>query len=419
METNNQHPTAEQYTECLQEIGTRFLDVFKKRSFSLPLHIQIVCGLLSVEDLEKLLSTKPYLANAHDDHGRVLLMLHWHTVYHEVLLRHGADPSACDANGNSVLMYQRRNRELVRRLLKAGADVNARNHDGVALIGMALEEGLPIQPLLDAGAVWLPVPRDKKDKIFLNCLEGEDTDILSRIVSDNPPSDDAYHYAMVWSGCHCQKKFDWLERLGKLYTRTTRSVFTERELEIFEKAIALRKCDKDSHEFKMLIANMGKCLDEPSMLNQCVAQIPSLLTGVHNLETFSILLKMTAQRGKAVASNLDGTRCLARLLLDEYENAISPEGAAEKHLQDIFQSLGFEMDGGAGIREAFPNVDMLGDVNAFRLRCYHINDIQLLANTIFSQFRRITHWSYESLNSQNNRNWFRLAFTRMYDLISR
>lgn len=83
---------------------------------------------------------------------------------------------------------------------------------------MSVEEGLPIQPLLDAGAEWQPIPRDKKDEIFLHYLPSESIDVLSRIVSDWPSSVEAYHFAKVWSGCHDQAKFDWLKSMSQSYT---------------------------------------------------------------------------------------------------------------------------------------------------------------------------------------------------------
>ena len=187
---NQNFNLSEEYSAYLHEIGDRFELTFKKRRHTLPLHIQIVCGMLDWPDFEKLLIKKPHLANVTDDAGRVPLMVYWHSGLYDMLLRHGANPNACDIRGNTVLMYQRKNPGLIKTLVKAGADINAKNKEGKALITMALEEGLPIQPLLDVGAEWQPIPRDKKNEIFLNCLPVESIDVLSRIVSEYMPSEE-------------------------------------------------------------------------------------------------------------------------------------------------------------------------------------------------------------------------------------
>ncbi|MBR4901993.1 MAG: ankyrin repeat domain-containing protein [Victivallales bacterium] len=282
--------TSKQYTDCLREIGNKFLDYFRNRSVSLPLHIQIVCGLLSLPDVEKLLSRKPYLANVHDDDGRVPLMLHWHTSFLLKFLEYGADPNACDNRGNTVLMYQRYNMKLCKILLQFGADINAKNNDGISLISMALEDGLPIQPLLDDGAIWQPVDRNKKDTIFLNCLTNESIEVLSKIVSDNLPSDEIFHFARVWSGCHCQEKFEWLKQLKTFYPTMTKAAFSEKEKHIFEEEFNLRKRDISSESFMILLANMRDCLDEPSTLNKYLIDSPEVLKNVQNLEILEILL---------------------------------------------------------------------------------------------------------------------------------
>ena len=290
MNSTSRWITSKDYTDCLQEIGYKFLDYFRNRSISLPLHIQIVCGLLSLSDVEKILLSKPYLANVHDDDGRVPLMLHWHTSFHLKFLQYGADPNACDNRGNTVLMYQRHNMELCKILLRFGADVNAKNKDGISLISMALAEGLPIQPLLDVGAIWKPVDQNNRNAIFLNCLTSESIEVLSKIVSDNPPSEEIFHFARVWSGCHCQEKFEWLKQLSTFYPSITKTTFSENEKMIFETEFNLRKHDVTSQAFKLLLANMRDCLDEPSSLNKYLIHSSEVLKNVQNLEILEILL---------------------------------------------------------------------------------------------------------------------------------
>ncbi len=217
-------------------------------------------------------------------------MLHWHTSFHLKFLEYGADPNACDNRGNTVMMYQRHNMELCKILLQFGADINAKNKDGISLISMALEEGLPIQPLLDAGAIWQSVDKNKVDKIFLNSLTNESIDVLSKIMSDNLPSEEIFHFARVWSGCHCQEKFEWLKQLRTFYPSMTKATFSENEKVIFMTEFNIRKQDVTSQAFKLLLSNMRDCLDEPSTLNKYLFYSPEVLKNVQNLEILEILL---------------------------------------------------------------------------------------------------------------------------------
>jgi hypothetical protein len=60
----------------------------------------------------------------------------------ELLLAHHADPNAVQKEfKNTPLMMALRNVAIVKRLLAAGADVNASKHDGVTVLGLAEERG--------------------------------------------------------------------------------------------------------------------------------------------------------------------------------------------------------------------------------------------------------------------------------------
>ena len=284
---------SEEYSAYLHEVGNLFDLSFKKRSHTLPLHIQIVCGMLSLPEIDKLLTKKPHLANVTDDDGRVPLMVDWHFCAHYALLRHGANPNACDIRGNTVLMYHRKHPGLIQTLVKAGANINAKNKAGKTLIAMSVEEGLPIQPLLDAGAEWQPIPRDKKDEIFLHYLPGESIDVLSRIVSDWLPSEEAYHFAKVWCGCRDQAKFDWLKSMSHSYTLSYDRL-TEKEERVFTDVFKFRKQDTDSQPFKTWLSNMEECLDDRSALNRYLVREPSVLIDVTNTDILEILLNAGA-----------------------------------------------------------------------------------------------------------------------------
>jgi ankyrin repeat protein len=248
-----------------------------------------------IPDLDKLLTRKPHLANVTDDDGRVPLMVHWHSFVFDILLKHGANPNACDIRGNTVLMYQRKHLGLIETLVAAGANINARNKAGKALITMALEEGLPIQPLLDAGAEWQPIPRDKKNEIFLNCLSRESIDVLSRIVSEYRPSEETYHFALVWSGCRDQEKFNWLKSLREYYPTLPKNRLTEKEEQVFMQVCSgLRKHDTDSQSFKTWLSNMEECLGDRSALDRYLVRDPAVLLGVKNTDILEILLNAGA-----------------------------------------------------------------------------------------------------------------------------
>jgi len=61
----------------------------------------------------------------------------------ETLLQHGADPNGADQHGNPALLLAVRQgcHGLVDRLLEAGADIQARDADGVGVIGTAIDSG--------------------------------------------------------------------------------------------------------------------------------------------------------------------------------------------------------------------------------------------------------------------------------------
>lgn len=259
---------AEEYNEYLDKTFSSQ----RRNKHPMPLAAQIVQGRLSLPSIIDLINKTPSLVNDRDKDGRVPLMVYWHSSLYDILLSHGADPNACDNHGNTILMYQRKNSYGFTALLEAGANINAKNKKGVALITMALEEGLRIQPLLNAGAVWQPVPSEIKDTAFLNCLYNENIPILEKVIEDGLPSEKVYLYAKVWSGCHDQKKFDWLKPLGKHYSRQTRNNLTKREENLLMDELKRRQYDADPKLFKALLANMRDCLDDASTLNTYLAR---------------------------------------------------------------------------------------------------------------------------------------------------
>ena len=313
---------AKDYTEHLWDIGETFLQSFKKRSQTLPLHIQIVCG---INGWDTILKSKPYLANAHDDYGRVPLMVYYHTFIYEKLLKYGADPNAKDLNGNTVLMYHRNNPELVEEFVRAGADINATNNAGESLVSMALKEGRPIYPFVKLGASLPSVDRSVIDRsFFLGCLQREPVDILSRLFSDSFPSENTFLHAKIWSGCFDQNKFKWVKSLGKHYSKQRKAAFSTDEEEIFTKALNSRVCGGDFNHFDELIANMDECLTGRDSIHACIRKDKTILSGVSNFAILDFLLKAGADPnlGKVWKENPDEDTPLYRAVSRHDKQAV-------------------------------------------------------------------------------------------------
>jgi ankyrin repeat protein len=69
-----------------------------------------------------------------------------------LLLGHGADATARDAVGASVLHARPRHPELMLTLLRAGAPVNARDEEGVTALYLSVDDPVLVKMLLDHGA---------------------------------------------------------------------------------------------------------------------------------------------------------------------------------------------------------------------------------------------------------------------------
>ena len=282
---------SKEYSQYLHDIGSKLDLLFRKRSHTFPIHIQIACGMLSFPDLEKILRKKPHLASVRDDDGRVPLMIDYHDGLYDLLLKYGADPNSCDADGNTVLMYHRHNLGRLDYFIKAGADINAKNNNGETVLSMAFQEGTRIQPLLDLGAEWQPIPRTPTDDIFLNCLPHESIDVLRKIISDGAISNDTYLYAKIWSGCNCQEKFDWLKSIGKDYPLQRRNRLTEKEESIFAGGI---NCG-DIQKIKQWLSNMAECVtDTEALLKHYISLHPQILSGITDNDILEFLLEAGA-----------------------------------------------------------------------------------------------------------------------------
>lgn len=312
---------AEDYTEHLWDIGEPFLHSFSKRNQTLPIHVQIVCGISSVWDL---LKKKPYLAGVHDDFGRVPLMVNWHDIAYKRLLRCGADPNAKDINGNTVLIYHRNNLGIIETFVKAGADINATNNAGESLISMAMEEGLPVYPLVRLGATLPTIPRDKKNLFFLNCLHKEPVDILSKAFADFPPSEDTYLSAKIWAACFDNEKYEWLKALENNYSNHTKSRLSKEEEKNFLDALKSRICEETPARFEKLIADMTDCLTRRTSILSCIRNEKTILDGVRNYTILEFLIRAGADPnlGKDWKDNINEVTPLYRAVSNRDNKAV-------------------------------------------------------------------------------------------------
>lgn len=76
--------------------------------------------------------------------------------------------------------------------------------------------------------------------------------------------------------------------------------------------------------------------------------------------------------------------------------------------------LGFEMDCGKSLEQAFPGIDAFHD-NAALERIADRIDLQTLGNTIFSQWRYWNHWTTAPMEEADYQ-WFVIAFSRLAEL---
>ena len=101
--------------------------------------------------------------------------------------------------------------------------------------------------------------------------------------------------------------------------------------------------------------------------------------------------------------------------LDSFSNHIISDSNLENDLGNDCADQGFIMDSGNGFtdkysKEAFHKVDVLREIIG------EVDSIDLLGSAIYSRWRAITHWEESSLLSDENRDWFVVAFNRLLEL---
>lgn len=78
---------------------------------------------------------------------------------------------------------------------------------------------------------------------------------------------------------------------------------------------------------------------------------------------------------------------------------------------------GFEMDCGKAFERAYHSERFLYSLGDFTTIIKDVSDAELLGSAIFSNWRRITYWSYESGFATENKVWFLVALNRLKELL--
>ena len=90
----------------------------------------------------------------------------------------------------------------------------------------------------------------------------------------------------------------------------------------------------------------------------------------------------------------------------------------EEEMGNDCLALGFKMDCGKAFEREYQNERLLYSLSDFSSVINDVTDVKLLGSAIFSNWRRITHWSYESGLTEKNKAWFLMALTRLKELVS-
>ena len=80
-------------------------------------------------------------------------------------------------------------------------------------------------------------------------------------------------------------------------------------------------------------------------------------------------------------------------------------------------ALGFEMDCGHSFDREYSKGEPLNHVETLSEVFNDVDDVELLGSAIFSNWRGLTHWSYESGFTAENKAWFLMALNRLKELL--
>lgn len=192
---------------------------------------KLVYGGVYVGDLRDWLDNGTFDVNERDALGRVPLMskVHTHDCYIDILLEKGADCTAVDNNGNTLLMYWISSYGIEDRdiefLIQKGVDINASNNQGFTALDIGICLGINIIPLLNHGAKWTPVPPEYIDKVFLSVIRSNNYNdsnerfltlkkFLRKLFNDGIPSPKAWGKGLQEVS---DKLYDWLFKQYEIY----------------------------------------------------------------------------------------------------------------------------------------------------------------------------------------------------------
>ena len=81
------------------------------------------------------------------------------------------------------------------------------------------------------------------------------------------------------------------------------------------------------------------------------------------------------------------------------------------------EKLEFVMDNGDSFLLAYYKGDELDTRDGLAGVIDEVDNVGLLGSAIYSNWRKITHWSYDSGFSEENKAWFLMALTRLNELV--
>lgn len=79
------------------------------------------------------------------------------------------------------------------------------------------------------------------------------------------------------------------------------------------------------------------------------------------------------------------------------------------------QKIGFEMDCGQTFIDAYGERAWNG-IQCLKDNIEKINDIQIIGNALFSQWRNFNHWSSPSYANEDTKEWFLILFRKLKNL---
>lgn len=105
--------------------------------------------------------------------------------------------------------------------------------------------------------------------------------------------------------------------------------------------------------------------------------------------------------------------------IDYFRNHFKSEGEAyyrffdDNAFPDECRQLGFEMDCGHSFEEAYDAA--WHDLEVLKEKIERINDINIIGNGLFSQWRYYNHWSLGHANEES-KEWFLILFLKLKEL---